>query len=341
MSPKKLSLPTMNDWVAAVIREHRVFGPQAKGDRFAYDLLGCPADLRLDHDVTILPPKKYLMPPREVLLTFTRSGKFESVMEGEPLVLFGVHPYDVAAIAQMDRYFTQDNVDSHYVARRKKVTIVACDVQSASENVFAACMGTATVPDGFDVLLTLVGETYVVESRTAAGDALLALAGGLEDADAVSLGRREQLWMDAQKLLRRQNLRCQVEDLPGLLDRSYEHAAWRQKSELCFSCGSCVMVCPSCFCFDVQDEVGWDLVSGERRRQWDGCLLTQFARVAGDHNFRKLREERYRHRFYRKGKYLHDRCGFVACVGCGRCTTACTSEIASPVALYNSLLEDQ
>jgi ferredoxin len=62
--------------------------------------------------------------------------------------------------------------------------------------------------------------------------------------------------------------------------------------------------------------------------------------VAGGHNFRRQREQRYRHRFYRKGKYLPERCGFVGCVGCGRCVGACVPKIASPVELYNSLLED-
>jgi ferredoxin len=279
------------------------------------------------------------MPPREVLLNFTRQGGFEAVNENEAMILFGVHPYDVVAIAQMDRYFMQDNPDAHYAARRKNMTIVACDVQNASESVFAACMGSATVQEGFDLLLTLVDRRYVIESRTAAGDALLALAGELEDADTVSLGRREQVWLDAQKLLRRQKLKCAPQDLPALLNRSYEHPVWRQKSEQCFSCGACVMVCLSCFCFDVQDDVGWDLNSGTRQRQWDGCMLSEFALVAGGHNFRKLREQRYRHRFYRKGKYLPERCGFSACVGCGRCASVCTSGIANPVEVYNALLE--
>jgi ferredoxin len=340
MSPKKIGQSRMNEWVGSLIRRHRVCGPQVKGNRFAYDWLGCPDDLRLDHDVTILPPKKYLMPPREAMLRFTRGGEFRSVIDAEPLVLFGVHPYDVAAIAQMDRYFTQDNPDAHYLARRKNVTIVACDVQNASDTVFAACMGTATVREGFDLLLTLVGDTYVVESRTPAGDALLALAGPLEDADPLSLARREQVWLDAEKLLHRQHLRCRLADLPGLLEGAYKHPVWERMSRTCFSCGSCVMVCPSCFCFDVQDELDWDLASGTRRRQWDGCLLTEFAIVAGGHNFRKQREERYRHRYYRKAKYLPDRCGFVACVGCGRCVAACVPRIANPVEVYNSLLED-
>ena len=339
MSPRTLGPPEIEAWIATLIRQYKVVGPQARGDRFAYDTLHSPAELRLDHDLTILPPKKYLLPATEVILSYTRNGEFRSVIPVEPLVIFGVHPYDVAAIAQMDRYFTEDHADIHYMTRRRNTTIVACDAQNASDHTFAACMETATVRNGCDLLLTLVGDRYVAESMTPAGDALLALAVGTQEADPVSLGRREQVWADARKLLSRK-LRVSPKDIPALLERATEHPVWKQKSEACLSCGSCVMVCPTCFCFDVQDEVGWDLASGERHRQWDACLLADFALVAGGHNFRKPREDRYRHRFYRKGKHLHDRFGYLACVGCGRCAAACTTGIADPVELFNALAED-
>jgi ferredoxin len=157
----------------------------------------------------------------------------------------------------------------------------------------------------------------------------------------VILGRREQVWLDAQKLQNRQQLNCRPQDLPALLADAYSHPLWQQKADACFSCGSCVMVCPSCYCFDVQDDLDWDLAGGTRQRQWDGCLLCEFALVAGGHNFRKHRAERYRHRFYRKARYLPERFGFVGCVGCGRCANACTAGIANPVEVYNALLEDR
>jgi ferredoxin len=340
MSVKKLSLAELSAWVDRIIQHQRVVAPQARAGAFVYDTLASAADLRLDHDVTKLSPKKYFLPPREVLLEFTRGGDFTPSNDAAPLVVFGVHPYDVAAIAQADKYFSQDNPDSHYLARRAKATIVACDVQNPSANVFAGSMGTATVREGFDVLLTLVGASYLAQAATPAGRKLLELAGPLSDADAVSLGRREQVWQDAANMLRRHKLACPVSELPRLMEQAdADHPIWEQNAGKCYSCGSCVMVCPSCFCFDVQDGVDWSLGDGKRTRQWDACLLSEFALVAGGHNFRKHRAERYRHRFYRKAKYLSDRCGFVACVGCGRCVSACTTGIANPVELYNVLLE--
>ncbi len=339
MSVKQTSVQGLNRWVDALAAKHPVFGVTAKGGRFAYERLSAAAELRLDYDVTILPPKKYFLPQVETLLTYNAKGEYQSCVDVEPFVLFGVHPYDLVALNQLDAIFEKDNPDAHYLTRRKSATIVACDVQTPSEHIFAGCMGTATAKDGFDILLTRVGEQYVVDVRTAKGRALLADLAEAKDADAAVLARREQVWQDAERFLKMHRLQVRPEDLPALLSRkeSYHHPIWQQKAAACYSCGSCNLVCPTCYCFDVQDKLAWQAPCGQRERRWDGCLLCDFAVVAGNHNFRKLRADRYRHRYYRKGKYLWDRMGQIACVGCGRCIAACTTKIANPVEIYNAL----
>jgi ferredoxin len=343
MRVKQIDESVLAAWVDALIAKHRVIGIQAKGARFAFGPLTKAAELRLDYDVSMLPPKKFLQPPTETLMRFTRKDRaYEPMVEDAPFVLFGVHPYDVVAIQQMDAVFSADNPDLHYQTRRQNATIVACDIQTASPNVFASCMGTAVVQDGFDILLTKAGGHYVVDSRTEKGEVLMADLVGASDASEVLLARREQLWEEARKLYAKHTLKCRPEDLPALLaNGAYEHPIWEERAALCFSCGSCTLVCPTCYCFDVADRMSWDMDQGERQRIWDSCQLREFAEVAGGHNFRRQREERFRHRYYRKGKYLFDRMGVIACVGCGRCITACPAKIANPVEIYNTLVEDR
>ncbi len=335
---KKLDAEALNQWVDGIIQIHKVHGVQAVGDRFAFGPLLKAADLRLDYDVTVTAPKKYFQPPRELLLTFGSEG-YRSVVEKEPLILFGVHPYDMIAILQMDTVFSEGNYDAHYMERRKNATIVVCDVQNASPNVFAGFMGTATLKEGYDILITAVDDGFIVECKSPKGDALMKPMTGAPDADAQHLKMRDMVWEHNRRLLRRHELKAQPAELPDLLEHSYDHPVWEERSKRCYSCGSCNLVCPTCYCFNVQDDVHWNLQDGERVRSWDGCMLADFAKVSGGHNFRRKKSERYRHRYYRKGKYLWDKFEQIACVGCGRCITACTAKIANPVEVYNRLVE--
>ena len=176
------------------------------------------------------------------------------------------------------------------------------------------------------------------DRRLEKGEELLAKYGRVREADrrrdrqaenAARRGRGEvQAFLDVPR-----------ERLPKLLEEAYDDPYWETKSKTCLSCGSCVMVCPTCFCFDVQDDVALNLKEGERFRQWDGCMLVDFAKVATGENFRHDKASRFRHRIFRKGKYILEKYGRFGCVGCGRCATACLAEIASPLEAFNAVAE--
>ena len=340
MTAKKLNKKALETWVQGLIATDKVVGVQAKGDRFEFQPLASAKALRLDYDVTLQPPKQFFLPPCETLLRYSRDGAYASQFDGGKFILLGVHPYDVIAISQLDQLFCMDNPDVHYAKRRENITVVAVDVKTPSKNVFASSMKTAVVKEGYDVLLTDVGDGFVAEAATDKGRDLLARAKGAAEAGPEDLAKRQQVWDHNAKNLNQHPLKCDASYLPRLLEGAAKHPVWEKKAKTCFSCGSCNLVCPTCYCFDMQDDVSWDLASGSRRRCWDGCLLDGFSKVAGNHEFRKARADRFRHRLYRKAKYVPARIGGqMACVGCGRCVGACLPDIANPVAVYNELLD--
>lgn len=341
MSVKKITKNGFASFVDALIQAESVIGVQAKGDRFDFVPLESAKDLRLDYDVTLQPPKRFFLPPMEVLLTYEIGGAYESQINGRKFVLLGVHPYDVVAINQMDELFRQDNYDAHYMTRRSNATIIACDVVRASDHVFASCMNTAVVRKGYDILLTDIGDGYVMEAATPRGEELLGKARDAVEADAQALGMREKVWAHNRRALNKHQLKCDPAYLPRLLAKAYKHPVWEERAKTCFACGSCNQVCPTCYCFNVQDDVNWDLKTGQRARAWDGCLLDGFTKCAPDHEFRKARADRFRHRLYRKAAYVPPKIGGeIACVGCGRCVGACLPDIANPVSVYNRLIDD-
>jgi NAD-dependent dihydropyrimidine dehydrogenase PreA subunit len=193
---------------------------------------------------------------------------------------------------------------------------------------------------GYDLFLTDIQDKYVIDVGSDRGSELLSRAPGVEDAvngdlEAVLAFRQEK---EAAVEL---HLNVRPENLPLALTARRNSKLWGEKAEKCLACGSCNTTCATCFCFDVLDRMNLSLADGVRERQWDGCLLPDFAMVGHGENFRSKGEARYRHRFYRKFDYLPVRYGGVAfCCGCGRCSVNCLADIANPVAVLNQVAEE-
>ena len=80
MSVSTVTKDQFKQFVSSLIGSgQKVVGVQAKNDKFAFGDLKNADDLRLDYDVTILSPRKYILPPKETLLSFEVGGKSQSV----------------------------------------------------------------------------------------------------------------------------------------------------------------------------------------------------------------------------------------------------------------------
>jgi len=342
---KILSKEDFQNFINALIKDDsfNVIGVKSRGNKFAFGPLDSAEELRLDYDVTLLPPKKYFFPQRETLFTYDISNGFSTKNpdEPKPMVIVGVHPYDIVALLHMDEIFRETKSDPYYFKKRDTTTIIGVNLQKMSKWNFSSFMGSATVDYGYDLMLTDLGNRYLINIGSQKGEDLLSkYAKNVTTAlarDMQIAGQKKKEVMDISQ----QKFDFSPELIPELLRDSYGMSGfWEKHSEKCLACGSCVLVCPTCYCFDVKDNPDLSLEHGERIRTWDGCLLEDFAKIASGENFRATRPTRYRHRYFKKGKYLFDRFGFVSCVGCGRCSSNCLPDIANPVNLFNDMYRE-
>lgn len=306
-----------------------VHAPQKKGKKsFAFQPLKDPANLVVsgdDYTRTILPIKKYFHKPVDTLLKFSPEKGFEDAFEDEgKKILFGVHSCDINAILSLDRVFSGEYVDTYYFRRRKEIAIIGMSC-IPDDLCYCHSMGTSFVEDGFDLFLSDVGDGYLVKVGTSLGDDMVSSAGELftecSEKDIAEYKRRINEFPTLFKT------RVDEADLPAILDMEYKSEIWEEMGNKCFNCGICSMVCPTCFCFDVNDEVCLDGETGERKRCWDSCLFKSHAMVAGNHNFRPSRADRFKHRFLHKHQAFMGDFGRPSCVGCGRCTQDCPADI--------------
>ncbi len=325
------------DWVNHLRAGYRVVGPQPRHGQYVFAEINDPADLALDYPTSVLPPKQYLLPPREVLFNFQNSGmRIEANIKVEPTVILGVHTCDMHAIRLLDHVHNNGYADQHYQTHRANTYLVSIEcLKPCMEHSFCKSMGTLTVPEEFDLHLTDLGTAYTVDIGSEKGEKLL------EGFDQVWEASDDDYQLLSRVLTEKwprfsYRLDFDVTELPDILNLSQKSGYWNELGDRCLACGMCTKVCPTCYCFDVSDNVDLTLKNGQRVRTWDSCQVEEFALVAGGHNFRSKRALRQRHRFLRKGKYQYEAFGMVGCVGCGRCAQACLVHI-TPVETFNEL----
>jgi len=332
------------DWIGRLGQQHTVYFPQPSGTRsFQFERVTEASILTLESwespvpraafraSANNQPPGKRLAPPREQLFTFRRNAagelEFLPSLEQGFQVLAGVRPCDLKAIHLMDRVNSEGVADPHYLNRRAHTAIIAHDcLQPCDDYCFCEAAGSLHCREGADIFLTPLEKELLIECRTEQGAELLAQAefAACDDPQAV----RQQAEAHRAKPFGRQ-LAGSLETIGKALAAGWDSPLWQRHVERCFSCGTCTLVCPTCYCFDVHDDIDLhDPTAGERYRTADSCMLGDFAEVAGGHNFRGEPAARQRHRVKRKFEYPLERFGEGSfCVGCGRCGHQCTVDI--------------
>ncbi len=159
-------------FVEGMMKAAAVHAPVSRKHRFVFAPLASAKDVRLDYDVTILPPKKAIFPVRQDLVTFDPAGG-ASAIRPEPRILFGVHFYDIKAIDMLDVLFRENNEDWNYLAQREVTTIVGSNIQSISPRAFWGTVGRGVKPRGHDAFLTKLPSGYVLSVYTPKGEKLL------------------------------------------------------------------------------------------------------------------------------------------------------------------------
>ena len=331
----------------------RLLAPVKRGKAsFDFEAVTDPSKVVFDYVRTVMPPKKAIWPTRDAILAFDLpKNKASAVLDETPFVLFGIHACDLKAVNQLDWAMGQRNevTDAHYLARRKAATIIGMECLP-DEYCFCTSVGSCETREGADLFLTPLGDgrgqapgaarsqspSYFVEVLSEKGEALTKQASGLRDATSKDEAAA-RAFIEKKNQSTTLKINGQMTELPDLLDAQYHGEAFQATALRCYSCGTCTNVCPTCFCFDMDDQVDLLLQAGQRGRTYDSCQFQDFAVVAGGHNFRRERADRVRHRWFRKFVYLLREHGEPFCIGCGRCSKSCTAGI-SLVDVLNSVL---
>ncbi|MDH7600638.1 MAG: 4Fe-4S dicluster domain-containing protein [Armatimonadota bacterium] len=322
MADKILPKDKTEGFIQALGRKFVVVAPVERKDAPAeFKEIGAGDKVILDGSQMMMPPKDYLLPRYETLLKVsTRPGEVEVqpvLPDEKPRVMLGMWLPDAQAIQVLDKVFLEGKFrDPYYAARRANTMLVA--VMPAQMRWSWFCASTDDVEKwkpNVDAIMYDLGDRFYIEVTSPRGEALVEWE-GLAEPSSEDVAGKDRLWEQFKS-----HGVLPFSDGKFYEQLAWDHPIWAEIAQKCIGCGVCSYMCPSCSCFDIQDEVCGTCV--ERYRCRDTCQFEDFTLMGSGHNPRPDQLPRSRQRLMHKFKYQHEQYGVVGCTGCGRCVELC------------------
>ena len=319
MEKRHISKDSLNSLLTRLMSDGKqVYAPVAKGDRANFKHIKSVDEISLDHIQTTQSAKEIAFPRTEVLFSYKKQKgdvelkDFDATIIPETIV-FGLHPCDAAGFKPLSSIFNWDTKDKPFNEHMIRTTLITVSCNQCDEFCFCTSVnGSPGNTIGSDILLTLVNDGYLAEILTEKGQDILNKYNDLFTADP-NVNKDEYLVKLPTKF--------SLEEVQKKLNDMFEGEVWKKQSERCIGCGACAFVCPTCACFDIQEDAKGSV--GNRIRCWDSCGFSLFTLHTSGHNPREVQSQRWRQRLLHKFSYMPERLSVKGCTGCGRCSRAC------------------
>jgi ferredoxin len=326
----------LTDGIENARQAYRLIGacPMQEGPYREFRELAAGEQADLDSVDTVLSAKAIAFPQSEVMFEYNLDENSEQAnllqapaKDYSPRAVVGIRPYDAAALAMLRKNFeTAEYRDPYWCNAYEACTFVGLAVNEPSSTDFSLSTGSGPFDEkGLDVLLVDAGKHYLAKVLSDKGVAFMKTAGWQNETDTeTALIQIEELKKAAEAKISSRVFYDKIKE-QSILDL-YEAPFWEDVAFACINCGTCTFVCPTCWCFDIQDENYGK--QGTRMKLWDSCMFPLFSLHASGHNPRATKTMRVRQRFMHKLKYFLDKYeDGIMCVGCGRCVRLCPVNI--------------
>jgi len=341
---KVISKSEFRKFVSGLIRDNQTMGPQ----RVDSDSKGKPIyqfrevrsfdEMDLDYTQSYSSIKNFFLPFKEEMSRFEfKNGDWEQHIEYRvnPRVLVGVRACDINALNILDKVFMEGTFPSpYYISRRKNTFIIGMD-HLPEPDCFCESMNQHHPREGFNLYCSDIGDKYYLSILSSKAFSFLKQ---VKIADPA--GKDNKKYIERRKLIKKSfKTHVEVSGLPSYLDIEFESPIWKKWGDKCLSCGTCAMVCPTCYCHGIRETIEPGLKTARKERLLHSCNLIDFSEVAGGHNFRPRREDRLKYRYYHQYRGFAENGDMQICVGCNRCGRACLTKI-NPKDVINDLRQE-
>ena len=325
MSSYILSKENLPKFISELVSKYKVFAPVEDNDVTLFKDIKNSKEINLKYTNSRIPPKNLLFYQTETLFKFIpgTKGKIQSPeIDNGKKVIFGIRPCDARSYVIIDPVFKEDFEDPFYLSKRENLLMIGLSCTNPCSNCFCTSFNDGPASSKYvDILLTDIGDKYYVEANGDKGKKAVN-SKIFKSATKLDETKKKEVEKKAKDLITRFQ---KVEGIPEKLDKIFENPFWKEVADKCLRCGTCTYLCPTCHCFDIQDEA--TMTNGARVRIWDACMLPEYTLQASGYNPRPARMNRMRNRVYHKYNYYPKNLDVIACVGCGRCIDNCPVNI--------------
>lgn len=316
-----------------VIKEKSsISGPIEQGGHIAVDLIKNPEDIILDEQLPFFSFKRLFVPEKEILFEY-KKNKLNPIIESTRVAVVGINLLDMKSIPLYDQVFEKD---PYYIARRENILIIGHSLTPPiDDNKFEKKYEEDILEHlSFDIFLA---DKTFGEVEPKISDEFKVFTGSeqgrkiLDDIDYADYTHIQFAGLVSPK---------PSEDGPVLnggdkrmleiCDKMKNHfnaEIWNKLGEICLECGKCTIICPTCFCFRIDDQPSLEKNEGARQKCWDSCFYREFSEIAGGHKFLNSTAKRIHFWYYHKFVRVPEEYGIMGCIGCGRCRNVCPARI--------------
>jgi ferredoxin len=295
-------------------KKYDVFVPVKSGADLEVKKIENPREVILNGQMPLHSFKEFFVPPYECLFEYQGPKLKRTKTKNRPRVILGMTIFDLKALHLYQHEFEKD---PYYQDRMKKTIVIGQSCVARQElstfNIFQENFEENILEHlQFDIFLKRIDNDYKILAGSQKGREILEKAKIINYDYVQFAGPIPESGQDKKMLAVREKMKVH-----------HNQKIWDDLGKKCIECGKCTIVCPTCYCFRIDDLPGKKTKCGRRVRSWDVCFYHEFSQIAGGVKFLKNTTQRihfwYEHKFVR----IPDKLQFPGCVGCGRCSKVC------------------
>jgi len=296
-------------------KKYSLIGPTLKNGRILISEVSNLKDLKFVNKRYFYPIKKYFLPDYEVLFKFTKKS-FKIPKIKKKRAILGIDIFDFKALNILRQVFEKD---FYFQSRLKNTLLIGFGPAPKDDRQFnlweEEYEENILEHIQFDIFIFKRERKYSVFSGSRNGQKVL------DD-----FGFQNYQHIQFAGIIPEEGLSPWVKKVyKNLKKMKPTDKFWQDLAKKCIGCGKCTIVCPTCFCFDIEDIISLKKI--EKVRKWSSCFYSDFSEITGGHKFLPDTASRLYNWYYHKFVRLIEEYGLPGCVGCGRCTKVCPGGI--------------